>query len=427
VVQMPPSCLPSAHATNGGYPLFGQNVLCDSSTICLFTIWLALEICPARGDEVCAVRLQAALPKAEVRRSTRAASRAASRHQSHLQQHAPAVSQPPSPGTPPEPLFTAHQDPHLTHPDPTQPTAQQAQHAEGKFETGADHATPADGSEMHLEAMQADGAAMQLEAMQADDDNGDAVPVGTAEQADTEQALQQSQMHTQLTSQEAQEAGLQEGEEAQLALALQPSQEQGETSLSVLNLSCVSMTACTYTLLSSILLVMTCDPSTSVSLGPLLQCCLCSAMQCITADPLTLSNRLMARVHCKTPQVSNKVLQAMNKPPYLCMTAVHQACCGHDAGGSEDERGETLSDMSDMDMSEFIVHDEDEIRQKEQMWNTMNRDYLEKQEMKKMQQEEAHQVGPVTLLYELSKYVFAQKLVSHIQCTAVWSVHEYNA
>ncbi|KAL0050009.1 hypothetical protein WJX82_002680 [Trebouxia sp. C0006] len=60
-------------------------------------------------------------------------------------------------------------------------------------------------------------------------------------------------------------------------------------------------------------------------------------------------------------------------------------------GGSEEERGETLSDMSDMDMSEFIVHDEDEIRQKEQMWNTMNRDYLEKQEMKKMQLEEAHQ------------------------------------
>jgi hypothetical protein len=53
--------------------------------------------------------------------------------------------------------------------------------------------------------------------------------------------------------------------------------------------------------------------------------------------------------------------------------------------------------MSDMDMSEFIVHDEDEIRQKEQMWNTMNRDYLEKQEMKKMQLEEAHQVGPVIL------------------------------
>jgi hypothetical protein len=162
---------------------------------------------------VCAVRLQAALPKAEMRRSTRAASRAASQHHSH----APAVSQPPSPGTPPEPLLTSHQDPHLTNADPTQPTAQQAQHAQGAFETGTDHAISADGSEM------------QLEAMQADDDNGAAVPVGTAQQADTEQALQQSQMHTQMTSQEAQEAGLQEGGEAQLALALQPSQEQGET------------------------------------------------------------------------------------------------------------------------------------------------------------------------------------------------------
>ncbi len=79
----------------------------------------------------------------------------------------------------------------------------------------------------------------------------------------------------------------------------------------------------------------------------------------------------------------------------ISMTAVHEACWGHGAGGSEEDRGETLSDMSDMDMSEFIVHDEDEIRQKEQMWNTMNRDYLEKQEMKKMQLEEAHQVGPV--------------------------------
>ena len=189
-------------------------------------------MCPTGGDEVCAVRLQAALPKAEVRRSTRAASRAASQHHSHSQQHAPAMSQPPSPGTPPEPLFTADQGPHLTHPEPTQPTAQQAQHAQGAFESGADHAISADGSEMHLEAMQ------------GDNDNGDAVPVGTAQQADTEQALQQSQMHTQLTSQQAHGAGLQEGEGAQLALALQPSQEQGETCSSVLNLSCVSMTAC---------------------------------------------------------------------------------------------------------------------------------------------------------------------------------------
>lgn len=226
--------------------------------------------------------LQAALPKAEMRRSTRAASRAASQHHSHSQQYAPNVSQPPSPGTPPEPLLTAHQDPHLTNADPTQPTAQQAQHAEGAFETGADHATPADGSEM------------QLEAMQGDNDNGDAVPIGTAEQADTEQALQQSQIHTQLTSQEAQEAGLREGGEAQLALALQPSQEQGETFLSVLNLSFLSMTACTYKSLSSMLLVMTCLSSTFVYCGPLLLCCLCCAMHCITAHPLTSSNRLMA-------------------------------------------------------------------------------------------------------------------------------------
>lgn len=65
----------------------------------------------------------------------------------------------------------------------------------------------------------------------------------------------------------------------------------------------------------------------------------------------------------------------------------------HDAGADGDEAGDTLSDMSDMDMREFIVHDEDEVRQKEQMWNTMNRDYLEKQELKKMQLEEAHQVN----------------------------------
>ena len=152
-----------------------------------------------------------------MRRSTRAASRAANQHHSHSQQHAPAVSQPPSPGTPPEPLFAADQDPHLTNADPTQPTAQQAQHAQGAFETGTGHAVPADGSET------------QLEAMQSDSDNGDAVPVGTAQQTDTEQALQQSQMHTQLTSQEAQGGGLQEGGQVQLALALQPSQEQGET------------------------------------------------------------------------------------------------------------------------------------------------------------------------------------------------------
>ncbi len=46
-----------------------------------------------------------------------------------------------------------------------------------------------------------------------------------------------------------------------------------------------------------------------------------------------------------------------------------------------------------MDMGEFIVEDEDEVRQKEQIWDTMNADYLEKQELKKAQLEEAHQVG----------------------------------
>lgn len=338
------------------------------------------------------MRLQAALPKAEVRRLTRAASRAARQHHSHSQQRAPAVSQPPSPGTPPEPLYTAHRDPHLTNADPTQPTAQQAQQSQVAFETGAGHAVSADGSEM------------QLEAMQADDDDGDALPVGTAEQAEKE--LQQSQTHMQLTSQEAQEARLQQGGEAQLALALQPSQEQGETPLSNLNLSCVSMTACIYKLLSSILLMLTCLASTFVYLGSLLQCCLCYAMYCITADPLTLSKRLIASKRALQDSLGQLQVASIHDQAcssHLCMTAVHQACWGHDAGGSDEDRGETLSDMSDMDMSEFIVRDEDEIRQKEQMWNTMNRDYLEKQEMKKMQLEEAHQVGPVILTQESSK------------------------
>ena len=47
-----------------------------------------------------------------------------------------------------------------------------------------------------------------------------------------------------------------------------------------------------------------------------------------------------------------------------------------------------------MDMSEFIVDDEDEVRRKEQIWDTMNHDYLEKQELKRLQLEEAHQVSP---------------------------------
>ena len=46
----------------------------------------------------------------------------------------------------------------------------------------------------------------------------------------------------------------------------------------------------------------------------------------------------------------------------------------------------------DIDLSEFIVDDEEEVRQKEQIWDTMNADYLEKQELKRVQLEEAHQV-----------------------------------
>ena len=54
---------------------------------------------------------------------------------------------------------------------------------------------------------------------------------------------------------------------------------------------------------------------------------------------------------------------------------------------------ETLSDMSDMDMEEFIVHDDIELKTKTEMWDTMNRDWIENQELKKAQLEEAHQVG----------------------------------
>ena len=61
---------------------------------------------------------------------------------------------------------------------------------------------------------------------------------------------------------------------------------------------------------------------------------------------------------------------------------------------AEEEQVETLSDLSDMDMTEFIVEDEDEIRQKEQMWDTLNQEYLEQQELKRLQVEEAHKVLP---------------------------------
>ena len=45
-----------------------------------------------------------------------------------------------------------------------------------------------------------------------------------------------------------------------------------------------------------------------------------------------------------------------------------------------------------MDMTEFLVEDENEIRQKEKIWDTMNHEYLEQQELKRLQLEEAHQV-----------------------------------
>ena len=62
------------------------------------------------------------------------------------------------------------------------------------------------------------------------------------------------------------------------------------------------------------------------------------------------------------------------------------------AGQEAAAQVETLSDLSDMDMTEFIVEDESEIRQKEQIWDTMNQEYLEQQELKRLQLEEAHQV-----------------------------------
>lgn len=62
------------------------------------------------------------------------------------------------------------------------------------------------------------------------------------------------------------------------------------------------------------------------------------------------------------------------------------------AGQEAEQQIETLSDLSDMDMTEFIVEDENEIRQKEKIWETMNHEYLEQQELKRLQLEEAHQV-----------------------------------
>ena len=52
---------------------------------------------------------------------------------------------------------------------------------------------------------------------------------------------------------------------------------------------------------------------------------------------------------------------------------------------------ETLSDV-DMDMEEFIVRDDVELKTKTEMWDTINKDWIEAQELKKAQLEEAHQV-----------------------------------
>ena len=68
------------------------------------------------------------------------------------------------------------------------------------------------------------------------------------------------------------------------------------------------------------------------------------------------------------------------------------------AGQEAEEQIETLSDLSDMDMTEFLVEDEHEIRQKERIWDTMNQEYLEQQELKRLQLEEAHQVCHLSLV-----------------------------
>lgn len=52
---------------------------------------------------------------------------------------------------------------------------------------------------------------------------------------------------------------------------------------------------------------------------------------------------------------------------------------------------ETLSDV-DMDMDQYIVQDDVELRRKQEMWCTVNKDWLEAQELKQAQLEEAHRV-----------------------------------
>ena len=77
----------------------------------------------------------------------------------------------------------------------------------------------------------------------------------------------------------------------------------------------------------------------------------------------------------------------------------------------------------EMDLTEFIVHDEDEVRQKEQIWDTMNADYLQKQELKRLQLEEAHQVSFISYplpmhahMHEVRAVYLSEHDVTHQHC-----------
>ena len=84
---------------------------------------------------------------------------------------------------------------------------------------------------------------------------------------------------------------------------------------------------------------------------------------------------------------------------------------------------ETLSDVSDMDTEEFIVRDTNELRKKGEMWDTANRDWLEAQELKKAQLEEAHQVHTSTHLDStmITLHSSSPSCVSLKQFQVMWS------
>jgi hypothetical protein len=80
--------------------------------------------------------------------------------------------------------------------------------------------------------------------------------------------------------------------------------------------------------------------------------------------------------------------EAVGMGPAGPLTTTSGAAAGEAGAGSESEMEETLSDIDDEEIANYL-HSSEEAQLKEVIWTAMNRDYLETQAAKALMEEEA--------------------------------------